>query len=129
MASPDGIKIILKRAPDDPPQFSRENQDRMNAVLAAFRDAGVNTRSTARGFDSADAVGGFTGEFLAFAKVFGPAAIAGLSGWLAGRNGRKVRIKIGEIEVEANSKADVEKLLDRALEVKQSTEPAKIIKP
>ena len=33
--------------------------------------------------------------------------------WLGGRYGRKVRVKVGEVEVEANTVADIKDLLSR----------------
>jgi hypothetical protein len=73
--------------------------------------------------DAVDAVGGATGEFLAFAKILGPATIAALGGWLAGRDGRKVKIKVGEIEAEANSVKELDEVLERVGKIKHDNEP------
>jgi hypothetical protein len=48
-----------------------------------------------------------------------PALCAALGAWLGSRNGRKVRIKIGDIEAEAQTREDVEALLARAQEIQQ----------
>jgi hypothetical protein len=42
------------------------------------------------------------------------------SRWFAGRHDRKVRVKVGDIEVEANTAADAEKLLRKAQEIAPS---------
>ncbi len=126
MSSPDEIKFILKRSPEDEPQFSREYQDEMGKVFTAFRNDGVKVQARAFAMDAIDAVGGATGEFLAFAKVLGPASIAALGGWLAGRNGRKVRIKVGEIEAEANSVEQLDHVLERVAKIKRDNEPKRI---
>ena len=58
----------------------------------------------------------YLGEFLA--KSFHPSAVTGLAGlidaWRQARLGRKVRIKIGHIEVEASTLEEVEHLLEKA---------------
>jgi hypothetical protein len=54
---------------------------------------------------------------LAIAAV--PAFCTALGAWLGSRNGRKVRLKIGDIEAEAQTREDVEALLARAQEIQQ----------
>ncbi|MFT3687959.1 hypothetical protein [Paenirhodobacter sp.] len=59
-------------------------------------------------------------EFTIMAKELGPAAITAIGGWFVGRLGRKARLRVGDIEVEAGSVKEVEKLL--ALARKQAVE-------
>ena len=127
MASFDEIKIVLRPSPEEPQLFSRETQDNMNAVLSAFYDAGIKTRATGMAFDSIDAVGGFTGEFIALATTLGGTVVGALGTWLASRNGRKVRLKIGDVEAEAKTQEEVEKLLALARNYKRDEEPKRII--
>lgn len=117
---------MLKRSPDDPEQFSREYQETIGDVLAASRVDGVKTMPRIFTMDSVDAVGGYTGEFIAIAKALGPATIAALGGWLAGRNGRKVRIKVDGIEVEASSMKQLDEAIKRVEQVKRDSEPKRI---
>jgi hypothetical protein len=126
MASLDGIRFILKRSPEDEPQFSREYQAEMGKVFTAFHSEGIKIQTTAFAMDAVDAVGGATGEFLAFAKILGPATIAAVGGWLAGRNGRKVKIKVGEIEAEANSVKQLDEVLERVEKINRDHEPKRI---
>lgn len=49
--------------------------------------------------------------------------------WLHARYGRKVRIKIGDIEVEAQTGKEVEQLLERAQDFKSRNEPKVIHEP
>ena len=123
MPLPAEIKFILKRSPEDGPQFSRDHQASIGEVFTAFHNEGIKIQATAFAMDAVDAVGGATGEFLAFAKVLGPATIAALGGWLAGRNGRKVKIKVGEIEAEANSVKELDEVLERVGKIKHDNEP------
>jgi hypothetical protein len=126
MASLDGIRFILKRSPEDEPQFSREYQAEMGKVFTAFHNEGIKIQTTAFAMDAVDAFGGATGEFLAFAKILGPATIAAVGGWLAGRNGRKVKIKVGEIEAEANSVKQLDEVLERVEKINRDHEPKRI---
>ena len=123
MPSPDAIKFVLKRSPEDGPQFSREHQASIGKVFTAFDNEGIKIQPRAFAMDAVDAVGGATGEFLAFAEVLGPAIVAALGGWLAGRNGRKVKIKVGQIEAEANSVKELDEVLERVGKIKHEKKP------
>jgi hypothetical protein len=123
MPSLDEIKFVLKRSPEDGPQFSREHQASIGEVFTAFSKEGIKIQPRAFAMDAVDAVGGATGEFMAFAKVLGPAIVAALGGWLAGRNGRKVKIKVGEIEAEANSVKELDEVLERVGKIKHEKKP------
>ncbi|PTX36967.1 hypothetical protein IQ03_05291 [Gemmobacter caeni] len=74
--------------------------------------------------DSVDS-GGVTllGEFTMMANTLGPAVIGAIGGWVAARQGRKVRVKMGDIEAEAGSVEQVKELL--ALVHQQSASEAK----
>ena len=54
-----------------------------------------------------------------------------LGAWLDSHNGRKVRVQIGGIEAEAQTRAEVEKLIAQALEIQQELrqrdQPPKVI--
>jgi hypothetical protein len=126
VGSPDEISFILKRSPEDEPQFSREYQADMGKVFTAFHNEGIKIKKTFFTLDAVDAVGGATGEFLAFAKILGPATVAAVGVWLAGRNGRKVKIKVGEIEAEANSVEQLDEVLERVGRIKRDNEPKRI---
>jgi hypothetical protein len=126
MSSPDKIRFILKRSPEDEAQFNREHQARMGKVFTAFYNEGIKIEATALAMDAADAVGGAAGEFLAFAKALGPATIGALGVWLTDRNGRKVKIKIGKIEMEANSVKQLDEVMERLGRIKCGNEPKRI---
>ena len=53
---------------------------------------------------------GLFGEFLLPGGV-GAAAVAVVGAYLAGRNGRKVRLKVGDVEAEAGTVEEVERLV------------------
>jgi len=114
-----GIELRLKRGPADPPENDPTFQAELNDFTEALRDSGVAYSQRGMAFDSADAHGYPLAEFVI--KELGvPAigALAALSGaWIAARLGRKVRVKAGEIEVEAHTEEEVQRLLDRAVAI------------
>ncbi|SAL85764.1 hypothetical protein AWB68_07796 [Caballeronia choica] len=67
-------------------------------------------------FDSATVTGYPLAEFII--KELGPNLITALAAaagvWISGRSGRKVRLKVGDIEAEARTIEEVEQLLKRA---------------
>jgi hypothetical protein len=50
--------------------------------------------------------------------IFGPAIAAALTAWFQGRAGRKVRMRVGDIEIEAGTRKEFDRLLERALALK-----------
>lgn len=51
---------------------------------------------------------------LPVAQAVGPIIGAGLSAWFQGRAGRKLRLKVGDLEVEARTPEEIEQLLELA---------------
>ncbi len=66
---------------------------------------------------------------LAVAAALGPTLGAALGAWLHARYGRKVRLKIGEIEAEAQTPEEVEKLIAEALVIQERNAPKIIQEP
>lgn len=58
----------------------------------------------------------YLGEFIT--KVLQPSAVTGLAGligaWMQVRRGRKVRVRVGNMEVDASTADEVESLLEKA---------------
>ena len=73
---------------------------------------------SALALDAVDAHGFPLPEFVVAMKVLGPPAITAIAGyavaWIQGRSGRRVRIKIGEIEAEGRTIEEVTQLLEKA---------------
>jgi DNA-directed RNA polymerase subunit K/omega len=109
------------RAADDPPLVSEEFQAEFRALRKTLSDAGIEADASFMAMDSADATGGYIGELIIpFAKFGIPALAITLAAWFTAKGGRKVRVKIGDVEVEASTKEtltneEFEKLLRRAL--------------
>lgn len=110
------IQIDLERAVDD--RFSNDPlfQAELQAFGCSLKLASIDHSQGIMLLDSVDTNDIPTGVF--FIKTVVPAAIGALSGavavWLQGHAGRKVRLKVGDIEVEARTIEEVEQLLQRA---------------
>lgn len=107
--------IILRRAPDE----SQDPRDRkFEAELREFskslHSVGMKVSQRGMAFDSAEFLGYPLPEFtLSLVQAIGPALGVALGAWLKGRYGRKVRVKIGEVEAEARTMEEVETLLQK----------------
>jgi hypothetical protein len=110
------IRFYLVNASDDSPTFSAAGQVILRSVVTAFKENKIEIDAPFMTLDSADAVGGYTGEIAVLATAFGPILTGILGAWLQSRTGRKVRLKDGDIEIEAQTVEEIRKLLDMAAE-------------
>jgi hypothetical protein len=87
------IAIWLDRSPDDAETFTKDHQAELREVLdPILRDKGLEVEAPALAVDSADAVGGYTGELIiALASIQAIARV--LVAWLQRKPGRKVRVE------------------------------------
>ena len=116
------IRLYLLNASDDPPTFSAEGQVPLRTMMAAFKENEIEVDAPFMTLDSVDAVGGYTGEIAVLAHAFGPILVGILVAWLNSKTGRKVRLKDGDVEVEAATVEDVGKLLEMAAEQRAKRE-------
>jgi hypothetical protein len=97
-------------------------QEELAEFSNSLRTTGLAFSQRARAFDAAGATGYSLAEFAI--KSLGPAiisAVAALCGaWTQARNGRKVRIKIGDVEAEGRTIEEIECLLKRAADFRNS---------
>jgi hypothetical protein len=116
--------IRVVPAEDEAPVFSREFQAEFRELRKALRDNGLEAESPFMTLDSADAVSGFIGELvIPFAKIAAPVVGVVVGAWLHSKAGRKVKIKVGDVQVEATTKdalttPELEKILQRALKAR-----------
>ena len=119
--SEEKIEIILLPASDDPPENAPEFQKELGTFNKSLRSAGVSFSPRAMTFDSVDAVGYQLPEFMI---TLGPPVIAALAAvcgaWVQARYGRKVRLKVGDVEAEGRTVEEIESLLKRAAEFRDS---------
>ena len=114
-----GVLLCLERAADDPQPNDTQFQQELGVFSASLHDAGLKFSQRAIAFDAVDGGGYPLPEFvIALQNVLQPAIIAPISAlcgaWLQARYGRKVRLKIGDIEAEGRSEKEVAALLQRA---------------
>ena len=120
------VSIELVAAEDDAPPASEEFQAGLSGFGAALKDNGVTFGQMAIAMDSVDAHGYPLGEFIAALKTLGGPAIGAVAvaagAWVQAHYGRKVRLKIGELEAEGRSVEEVEKLLKVAADYQKPPE-------
>jgi hypothetical protein len=109
-------EIVLQRAPDDASVNDPEFQKELREFSRSLSAAGVAFSQRAMAFDSADALGFPLAEFVikALSPAVIPAAAAVCGAWVQARYGRKVRLKIGDIEVEGRTTEEIKTLLGQA---------------
>jgi hypothetical protein len=110
------FRIKLLPSAGDGDLFTPECQAGVRAFFQQLRDTGVIAHPVAFTMDCAGASGCLVGEFvLPFAQIAGPAIGVAVEAWFQGRAGRKLRLQVGEIEVEATTMQELEYLLDQAI--------------
>lgn len=112
----DGPKLTLSviGALDDADEHSEAYQRELAQLEQGLRDTGAQIATHALMRKSMGASSLLTGDFTVVVQTMGPAAFTVLGVWIQSRLGRKVRIKIGDIEVEAGSAVEAERLLEKA---------------
>ena len=116
------IRFYLVNASDDAPTFTADGQVVLRSVMAALKENKIEADAPFMTLDSADAVGGYTGEIAVLVQAFSPVLTGILGAWLQSKAGRKVRFKDGDIEVEAHTVDEVSKLLGMAAELRAKQE-------
>lgn len=123
--NPGKVRFYLMNAPDDPPTFSNEGQISLRGVVSALKEKHIDADTPFMTLDAIDAVGGYTGEIAVLIQAVSPVLTGILAAWLQSKAGRKVRLKVGDIEVEARTVEEADQLLQRARALQASQESAK----
>jgi len=72
------------------------------------------------GQSSVGAANRLTGEFvIPLATIVGPVLYAAVTSWFEGVVGRKLRLKMGDIDVEARSEPELERLLEHEIAARE----------
>lgn len=113
------LHLTLIAADDEGAICTPEFQRDIAPIGAALRHAGIEYSQRAMAFDSAQALGFPLPEYLLpLIQTIGPTLGVVLVAWLQGRAGRKVKIKIGDMEAEGRTPEEIERLLKFALTYK-----------
>jgi hypothetical protein len=124
------LVLTLVAAPDDPSLNDPSYQRGLIEVVDELTHQGVEVSSHIALREAVGSTASYFGEFgIRLAVALVPALCAAVGAWLHARYGRKVRVKIGEKEIEAEAQTigDVEKLLKLGEEFKERNRP-KVIK-
>ena len=116
------VRVTLVRAPQDPHQFSDQHQQVLKALTSALEQNGVQVTPYFDIQASAGVSGGLSGLLSIAIPATMPVVGTILGAWLTGRNGRKVRVKVGDIEIEAATAEEAERLLERAAKIKEKAD-------
>jgi hypothetical protein len=111
--------LTLARSADDEAAFSPGYQSELRQFYQLVRADGTQVNPVVFTLDSVGASGGvgggLVGEFvMPLAQVIGPVLGGAAVAWLQARAGRKLRLKVGDLEVEARTPAEIEQLLQQA---------------
>ncbi len=114
------ICLTLVPAEADGDRAGEDCQRELRHCYEQLRASGMKVSPRIYTKDSAGAVGSLVGEFvIPLATTIGPVLAAAVSAWFQRRDGRKLRLKVGDIEVEAHSEEELERLLEQAIEVRE----------
>src|SRR5262245_48316394 len=109
------VRLTMVRSADDEAAFSPNYQSELRQFYQLVRADNVRINAVGFANDTVGASGGLVGEFvIPLAQVIGPVLGGAAVAWLQGRAGRKLRLKAGDIEVEARTLGEIEQLLERA---------------
>ena len=123
MTRDDGRAEVAFLLAEGEPDLSNPGiQEELGKLTRPFAKPGVYLSYFMRDDDATPAI-----NLGQIALALGPAAITGLTAaaatWLQGRNGRKVKIKFGDVEAEGATVEEVKQLLELAAEA-QARAPA-----
>ncbi|CAB3774844.1 hypothetical protein [Paraburkholderia humisilvae] len=108
------LRLTLVRSPDDEATFSPDYQSELSQFYQRVRAGNVRINAVAFTKDTTGASRGLVGEFvIPLAQVIGPALARAAFTWLQGRAGRKLRLKAGDLEIEARTIEDIGQLLEQ----------------
>jgi len=118
MPTTDTLRLTLVRAPDDEASFSPGYQRELRQFYSLARAEGGKISAVTFTTDGADGGDGFVGEFLVpCTSIAGSTLGAAASAWLQGRAGRRLRLTMGDVEVEATSTGELYGLLNLTMAV------------
>ena len=126
------LSLTLIPAPGDPPQFhTPECQKDLWRFQQSIGSQGTEIYSEIDLREGGGASAGwYLGEFfIKLAPGIGPVAGAAIGAWLHAKYGRKVRLKVGDIEAEAQTEEQVKRLLEHAEEFRQRNQPKVVHEP
>jgi hypothetical protein len=115
------LHLELLAAPDDTPVESEAFQNELRGVTESFRAQGIDFNQYERVFKSVGTTGWPLPDYMILIeRALIPALAAACGAWVTARYGRKVRLKIGDVEAEGRTVAEIETLLQKAADFRES---------
>ena len=100
------LRLFVLSAPDESPLRSPEYQKWLREFAESMKAQGLDFSSHVELREAVGAETIYLGDFaIKLAAIVGPALGAVVGAWLHGRYDRKVRVRIGDVEVEAQTLA------------------------
>jgi hypothetical protein len=126
------LELTPIRAADDQPLRSGGYQQELREFEAALQAQGFKVSIIIELIEAAGVESQGMATYLGFVIELARSPLAGViaaavGAWLHARYGRKVRLKIGDIEAEAQSEKQVQRLLEQAEEFQKRK--SKVIEP
>jgi len=114
------VEIKLKRAPDDPKVHEPKFQEELREFSKSLHATGVASSQRGMAFDSVDTPGYPLPEFVLTVIPAVVGAVGAVCGaWVQARYGRKVRLKIGDVEAEGRTVDEINILLQQAADLRK----------
>ncbi|HYI38989.1 MAG TPA: hypothetical protein VE053_01585 [Allosphingosinicella sp.] len=110
--------LTFVAGPGDPDYRDSAYQEELHGVQDKLKALGNKVQARAHFQKSGTGGSWLTGDFLLQLSALGTPLGTLFGVWIAAKLGRKVRIKVGDIEVEAGTMKEVEHLLERARGIK-----------
>jgi hypothetical protein len=128
MSAPEEVHLMLLPSPAGEPDAGR--QDELRRFYSQLLDANIDAvprwegDTVCRSFSVHNSeLFKLLGEFaVPLGQVVSSALAAAVTAWFTRRTGRKVRMKVGDVEVEAGTIEELELLWQRAHAIKVSQE-------
>jgi hypothetical protein len=108
------IYLTLVPAPDEGDTLGEACQQALRDFYHVLRASRMKVMPRILGQGSVGAADSLTGEFvIPLATIVGPVLAAAVTSWFEGIAGRKLRLTMGDIDVEAQSEPELERLLEQ----------------
>lgn len=117
------LTFSLVPAPSDPEIESAEIQNAFRSFEHVLGTKGVKVSAHVIIRKAIGSASSYLGDFvIPLAQVVGPTLGVVFVAWIQGRSGRKVRVKIGDVEVEAGTAKEVEELFEKAQQLRKGAQ-------